>query len=61
MKIHAHMAIANLIGLSLAAVAYLLSHSSCMGLPEWATPVLLTVQLMLNAVAPAIITRKDSA
>ena len=57
MKINGILALANLVGLSLAGIAYLLSHSTCMGLPEWATPILLTVQLALNAVAPSLISK----
>lgn len=58
MKINAHLAVANLVGLSLAAVSYILSHSACLGLPEWVTPVLLTVQLALNAIAPSLLAPK---
>lgn len=58
MKINLHLAVANLVGLSLAAVSYVVSHSSCLGMPEWVTPVLLTVQLALNAVAPSLLAPK---
>ena len=54
MKINAHLALANLVGLSLAGVAYILAHSTCLGLPEWAAPLLLTLQAGLNAIAPSL-------
>lgn len=59
MKLNPHLALANLVGLSLAGVAYVLAHSSCLGLPEWVTPILLTAQLALNAVAPSLVARPE--
>ena len=53
-----HLGLANFVGLSLAAVSYVLAHSTCLGLPEWVTPVLLTTQLALNAFAPSILAKK---
>ena len=60
MKINAHVLVANLVGFALVATAYLLERSSCLSLPGWLNPVLLTVQIGLNALAPAVLSKPSS-
>ena len=57
MKVNPHVAVANVIGFGLVGTAFLLERSSCLSLPSWATPVLMTLQIALNAVSPALVSK----
>lgn len=57
MKVDFHLTAYNLVGFAVAGVAYLLAHSGCLGLPGWVSPVLLTIQAGLNAVAPSLLAK----
>lgn len=54
MKINPHVAVGNVVGFGLLASAYLLEKSSCLGLPDWAIPVLTTIQIGLNMLGPSL-------